>query len=291
MDQKLMLDSVDEDLKKIFKYLEKPTISHDPLLCIKLRTKKEIEQIPSFIASSKLTHLVSNVSKNKYEQIEKILSFYNDQSFEIKDEDDDVVLTKKEKKSSSSFPVSKLTIPNFDESFEIKKVFEPIVIETEKKNCLGENLEILIKALISKHKILFEEDLDFKTLKDLFGLKGEDNYVLKKESLKELQKYCKTFDSLIYFDSEKLRLGVLSGITDFRIGNILYDVRNKTTITKRDFFQLYTYAVMLGEILNTEIKKLIIISPVTGEEYIMDFVPKETHLNFIKNFKTTEIEV
>lgn len=283
-------DSV-EDFKELINSFGKTSIVNDSSKYVKLRTKKEIEQIPSFIASSNQTHIITNVSKNKYDQIQKILSFYNDQLFEIKEDDDDVIITKQEKKSSSCFPVSKLTIPNFNEIFETKKIFDPIIIETEKKNCLGENLEILIKALISKHKIIFEEDLDFKTLKDLFGLKGEDKYIIKKNDIQKLQKYCNNFDIFEYVDSEKLRLGVLNGITDFRIGNTLYDVRNRSTITKRDFFQLYTYAVMLGEILNIVIDKLIIISPIMGEEYIMKYAPNEDYINFIKNYKTTEIEL
>lgn len=283
-------DSV-EDFKELINSFGKTSIVNDSSKYVKLRTKKEIEQIPSFIASSNQTHIITNVSKNKYDQIQKILSFYNDQLFEIKEDDDDVIITKQEKKSSSCFPVSKLTIPNFNEIFETKKIFDPIIIETEKKNCLGENLEILIKALISKHKIIFEEDLDFKTLKDLFGLKGEDKYIIKKNDIQKLQKYCNNFDIFEYVDSEKLRLGVLNGITDFRIGNTLYDVRNRSTITKRDFFQLYTYAVMLGEILNIVIDKLIIISPIMGEEYIMKYTSNKDYINFIKNYKTTEIEL
>lgn len=283
-------DSV-EDFKELINSFGKTSIVNDSSKYVKLRTKKEIEQIPSFIASSNQTHIITNVSKNKYDQIQKILSFYDDQLFKIQEDEDDVIITKQEKKSSSCFPVSKLTIPNFNEIFETKKIFDPIIIETEKKNCLGENLEILIKALISKHKIIFEEDLDFKTLKDLFGLKGEDKYIIKKNDIQKLQKYCNNFDIFEYVDSEKLRLGVLNGITDFRIGNTLYDVRNRSTITKRDFFQLYTYAVMLGEILNIVIDKLIIISPIMGEEYIMKYAPNEDYINFIKNYKTTEIEL
>lgn len=283
-------DSI-EDFKELINSFGKTSIVNDSSKYVKLRTKKEIEQIPSFIASSNQTHIITNVSKNKYDQIQKILSFYDDQLFKIQEDDDDVIITKQEKKSSSCFPVSKLTIPNFNEIFETKKIFDPIIIETEKKNCLGENLEILIKALISKHKIIFEEDLDFKTLKDLFGLKGEDKYIIKKNDIQKLQKYCNNFDIFEYVDSEKLRLGVLNGITDFRIGNTLYDVRNRSTITKRDFFQLYTYAVMLGEILNIVIDKLIIISPIMGEEYIMKYAPNEDYINFIKNYKTTEIEL
>lgn len=283
-------DSV-EDFKELINFFGKTSFFNYSSKYAKLITKKEIEQIPSFIASSNQTHIITNVSKNKYKQIQKILSFYDDQLFEIQEDDDDVIITKQEKKSSSCFPVSKLTIPNFNEIFETKKIFDPVIIETEKKNCLGENLEILIKALISKHKIIFEEDLDFKTLKDLFGLKGEDKYIIKKNDIQKLQKYCNNFDIFEYVDSEKLRLGVLNGITDFRIGNTLYDVRNRSTISKRDFFQLYTYAIMLGEILNIVIDKLIIISPIMGEEYIMKYTPNEDYINFIKNYKTTEIEL
>ncbi|QKE44613.1 hypothetical protein Yalta_166 [Yalta virus] len=252
---------------------------------VKLKTKKEIEYIPSFMASSANTLTITNVSKNKYEKIKNILSFYTDHDFEIKEDDDDLIITKQEKKIKQTYPISKVTIPDFNETFESKKIFDPIVIDTDNKTCLGSNFEILIKSFISDPNIFFEEDIDFPTLKNIFNLRGEDDYVMKKKDIQKLQTYCQTFNIFDYVDSERLRVGVLSGITDFRIGNTLYDVRNRSSITTKDFIQLYIYAFMLHEIMDIKINTLVIISPILGEEYIMKFEIKPEYTTFIKNYK------
>lgn len=251
---------------------------------VKLKTRKEIEYIPSFIAGSSNSFTITNVSKNKYEKIKKILSFYTDYEFELKEEDDDLIITKQEKKIKQTYPICRVTIPHFLEPFETKKIFDPIVIDTENKTCLGYNFEILIKSFISDPNIFFEDDMDFRTLKSIFDLKGDDNYVMKKTDIQKLQTYCQSFNIFDYVDSERLRVGVLSGITDFRIGNTLYDVRNRSTITSRDFVQLYIYAFMLHEILDIKIDKLVVISPILGEEHIMKFEIKPEYATFIKNY-------
>jgi hypothetical protein len=228
-----------------------------------------METIPIFLASNSKTLIIKHVGNEDIQNIKKVLEFYNDHEFEIEESKNEISITKEKRRIEGLRSVSKICVPGFNEDFKVKKVFNPIIIETDKKTNLGENLEILIKSLIINPIQKFENDVDFKTLKHIFSLQGDDNFIMKKEYLESLMEYASQFDAAKYVPSERLKYGPLVGITDFRIGDKLYDIRNKINITKRDFHQLHIYSLMLKKIIGVEIKKLIILSPVNGEEYIM----------------------
>lgn len=244
-----------------------------------------MELIPSFLATNSKSFVIKLNDRNEIDAVKKILSFYDDHVFDLENTDLEVKVTRKKLKLDVTYSVSKVCVPGFNEEFKTKKVFDPIIIETTKKTSLGENLEILIKSLITNPNHVFDKDLDFKTLKEIFSLQGDDDFIIKKEDLISLLNYTHKLDATKFVSSERLKYGSLVGITDFRIGNKLYDIRNKTNINKHDFYQLYIYSLMLKKILGLEIKKLIILSPVNGEEYIMKIRPggaKEKILDLYK---------
>lgn len=231
-----------------------------------------MELIPSFLASNAKSLIIKNKDK-EMEKIKKVLDFYNDHTFILEENEDEIKIIKERHRLGGVLSASKICVPGFNEDFKVKKVFEPIDIDTDKKKILGENLEIMIKTMISNPLHTFEKDLHFNKLKEIFSLQGEDNFIMKKEQLMSLVNYTNTFDPSKFVPSERLKCGSLVGITDFRVGDKLYDVRNKKNINKRDFYQLHIYSLMLKEILGIEIKKLIILSPINGEEYIMKVRP------------------
>lgn len=228
-----------------------------------------METIPAFLATNLKTLVIKHSGNINIEKINQVLEFYNDHEFKIEEKPNELVITKERHRAKGLCPVSKICVPGFNADFKIKKVFDPIIIQTEKKTMLGENLEILIKSLIVSPIQEFETDVDFKTLKHIFSLQGEDDFIMKSKDLTSLIRYAREFDSTKFVPSERLKFGSIIGVTDFRIGDKLYDIRNKTNIQTRDFYQLYIYSLMLKKIIDVDIKKLIILSPITGEEYIM----------------------
>lgn len=265
--------------------IQEAIIHINPSELVKQKTKNEINYIPSFMASSKSSHIITNVSNNNYKKINKIISFYRNQIFSF-DDDDDIILLKQNKGHSKFIDATTVSIPGFNEVFETLYIFEPIMIETVNRSLLCTNLELLIKKFITSQNIVFERDVEFSELKKIYKLKIEDVYTITKKDIKKLQNYCASFDKFNYFGTEKFYLGDIVGTTSFRVNNILYEVINKNSITSKDFQPIYIYALMIKEILNIKIKKLILISPLTGEEHVMNFEVVQEYLTFVKNIIT-----
>jgi hypothetical protein len=253
-----------------------------------------LDKIPSFITSPSVAILINYVNENEIINIKNVLrTYYDDYVFDFKQTETSLEIIKRGRYLRNNKYISRLPAIGFKQNFLKTKVFDPIIINTPNKVLLSINLGILIRNLIKNQSITFDNDMDFTSLKRLFPLlKGREEYQLKKKDLDSLLFYAKKLDASKFIASERIRCGTLSGITNFRIDDCLYDIKYKNKITSKEFFKLYIYATIFND-MGIKINKVIILSARQGFEYIMTVehnILIESTLSFYKNEKVDNLD-
>lgn len=253
-----------------------------------------LDKIPSFINSSNSAISLNDINKNEIDSIKNVLAnYYNDYMFEFKETENSLEVIKKGKYLRHNKYISRLPATGFKQKFVKEKVFDPIIINTPNKVILSINLSTLIKGLISNPAIHFTTDLEFSTLKRLFpSLKGREEYLITRKDLESLLFYSKKLDTSKYVPAERLRCGNLVGVTNFRIGDCLYDIKYKTRVIDKDFFKPYIYAMIFNE-MGIKINKIKILSAKQGFEYTVPVernILIESTISFYKNQKVENLD-
>lgn len=254
----------------------------------------DLDKIPSFITSSNYSILINFTNDNELINIKNILKkYYDDYIFDFKSTQNTVEITKKGKYLRSNKYISRLSSIGFQHDFVKTKVFEPIIVNAPNKIILSINFGILIKSMINNLNIEFDNDMSFSSLKKIFPLlRGRDEYIIKKKDLEALLLYSKKLDTDKFIPSERIRCGTLVGITNFRIGDCLYDIKYKNKVTSKEFFKSYIYATILNE-MGIKINKIIILSTRLGIEYTMNVnynIMIDSTLSFYKKEKTNNLD-
>lgn len=254
----------------------------------------ELDKIPSFITSSNCSFLLKTPNEIEINNIKRVLQdYYNDYLFDFKPRRNGLEIIKKGRYLRNNKYISRLSTIGFQQNFTRIKAFEPIVIESPNKILLSINFGILVKSLINSQTLNFNYDMNFNALKRLFPLlRGREEYMFKKEDLRSLLFYAKKLDASKFISSERIRCGSLVGVTNFRIGDCLYDIKYKNRITSKEFFKPCVYATILNE-MGIKINKIIILSTKEGYEYIMPMEPNiliESTLDFYRNEKVENLD-
>lgn len=151
------------------------------------------------------------------------------------------------------------------------KSFLNLICNGVKINCFSEDLtrNDLISWIYEMHnKNELEINDEDKKLED--ELK---NYTLNINNLNDIIIYLRKFKNKKFFGSERLRFGELTGETDFRLGETIFDVKNCVKGIKTEhYYQIFIYAFLIYKTKGIKCNKLILFNPLKGEEHVLTFL-------------------